>query len=78
MSNIKENDDDDDYVPLIGKTIKIDDHNYSTTLIIPPKFAKALGIENSKVSMAVLEDCDGDKHLLVTKYHREIILEQKT
>jgi hypothetical protein len=74
MSNIKENDDDDDYVPFIGKTIKIDDGNNSKDLIIPKDFAKELDIENSKVSMTVLDDCDGDKHLLVTKFHKEIVI----
>jgi hypothetical protein len=59
MSNIEENDDDGDSVILIGKTIKTDDDNNSTTLIIPKGFAKALGIENSKALMLLLDGFDG-------------------
>ena len=60
MSNIKENDGNN--VMLIGKTIKdIDDD--STSLIIPIEFAKALGIENSKVSMSLLDDFSDCRYL---------------
>ncbi len=75
MDNIEENDNEIDSVIFIGKTIKINDDNYSTSLIIPKEISEELDIENSKVLMSVLEDCDGDKHLLVTKYHREIIID---
>jgi hypothetical protein len=74
MSNIEEYDVDDVSVALIGKTLMNDDDN-STSLVIPKEFAKELGIENAKVSMCLLDDCDGDKHLLVTKYHREIVID---
>ena len=72
MSNIKENDGDS--VLMIGKTNKNDDDN-TTYLVIPNEFAKALDIENSRVSMSLLDDCDGDRHLLVTKYNKEIVIE---
>jgi hypothetical protein len=75
MGNIEENGVNGDRIPMIGKTVKIEDVNNSTALIIPKEFAKALGIENSRVSMTVLDDCDGDKHLLVTKFHKEIVIE---
>jgi hypothetical protein len=74
MSNAEESDIDEG-IPLIGKTIKIDDENISTALIIPKEFAKELGIENSKVSMSLLDDFSGNRHLLVTKYHDEIVID---
>jgi len=58
---------------LIGRTITNDENN-STILIIPNEFAKALGIENSKVKMSLLYNFDGGKHLLVTKFHKEIVI----
>ncbi len=72
MGNVVENERHD--TRLIGKTIRDTDNN-STALIIPKEFAKEMGIENSKVSMTVLSDCDGDKHLLVTKFCKEIVIE---
>ncbi|MDN5868535.1 MAG: hypothetical protein L0H55_14215 [Candidatus Nitrosocosmicus sp.] len=69
------NDDDKNIrdVTLIGKTIRsIDDD--STALVIPHKFAKELDIENSKVSMSLIKDLDGNKHLLVSKAYMEIVL----
>lgn len=75
MYIVEENDDEINNVTLIGKTIKMDDGNNSTALIIHKELSKALDIENSNVFMSMLEDCDGDKHLLVTKYHREIIID---
>lgn len=72
MGNIIENDSNG--TRLIGKTI-IDNDNNSIALIIPSEFAKELGIESSMVSMSLLKDFDGNKHLLVSKYHREITIE---
>ena len=72
MSNTKENYGDN--VKLIGKTIRDDDSN-STALIIPKEFAKALDIENSKVSILLLNDFSGNRHLVVSKYHHEIVIE---
>jgi hypothetical protein len=60
---------------LIGKTIKIDDGNNSTALIIPKEFAKALGIENSKVSMSLLDDFSGNRCLIVSKHYNEIVID---
>ena len=61
--------------PILGKTIQdINDGNY-TALIIPKEFAKELKIENSKVSMSLIKDLDGNKHLLVSKAYVEIVLE---
>ncbi len=73
MGNTEENDGNGYSGKLVGKTIRDNDNN-STVLIIPEKFAKALGIENSKVSLSLLGDCDGDKLLLITKIHKEIII----
>lgn len=69
MDNKKENDSS----MSIGRTIKDNDNN-STALIIPEEFAKALGIENSKVLMSLLGDFDGNKHLVVSKYYKEIVM----
>lgn len=71
MGNVVEN--DLDRTRLIGKTIRDIDNN-STALIIPKEFAKELDIKNSKVSMSLLDDFGGNKHLVVTKYHKEIVL----
>ncbi|MBA3977734.1 MAG: hypothetical protein H0X50_06035, partial [Nitrosopumilus sp.] len=49
MDNIEENDNEIDSVIFIGKTIKINDDNYSTSLIIPKEISEELDIENSKV-----------------------------
>ncbi len=49
-------------VELIEKAIR-DNNSNSTALIIPREFAKALGIENSKVSILLLKD----GFLLITK-----------
>ena len=59
---------------LIGKIVR-DNDNDCIALIIPKEFVKQLGIENSKVSMSLLDDFDGDKYLIVTKYHNEIVME---
>ncbi|MEJ7642736.1 MAG: hypothetical protein WKF36_11190 [Candidatus Nitrosocosmicus sp.] len=59
---------------LIGKTIR-DNDNSSTVLIIPKEFAKELGIENSKVSMSLLDDFQGNRHLIVTKFYKDIVIE---
>jgi hypothetical protein len=61
-------------VESIGKTIRDKDNNYKA-LIISKEFAKALGIENSKVSMTLLNDIGGNKHLLVTKFQKEIVID---
>ncbi len=74
MSNIEENDDDDTNVILIGKTIR-DNEDNSTALIIPKEFTRALDIENSKVSISLLDDFHGNRHLIVTKYNKEIVIE---
>ncbi len=72
MSNIIENDRCD--TRLIEKTIRNID-NSSTALIIPKEFAKELDIENSKVMMYLLKDFDGNKHLVVSKYYNEIVID---
>jgi hypothetical protein len=48
-----------------------DNDNNSTALTIPKEISLQLDIEKSKVSMSVLEDCDVDRHLLVTKHYRD-------
>ena len=63
------------YAPIIGKTIQDINEGNTTALVIPKEFAKELQIENSKVSMSLIEDMDGNKHLLVSKAYIEIILE---
>jgi hypothetical protein len=60
---------------LIEKTIDICDDNYPTYSILTNEFAKKLGIEHFGASMSSLDDCDGNKHLLVTKFHREIAID---
>ncbi len=69
MSNIEYNDG----ASLTGRTFRNDDK--STLLAIPNELAKSLQIENSKVSMLLSYDFDGNKHLLVTKFHNEIVIE---
>lgn len=71
MSNTKENDAEG--IPRIGKTIR-DIENNSTALIIPNEFAKGIDIENSKVSMFLLDDFQGNKHLIVSKHYKEIVI----
>ena len=73
MGNIEENGENVDSVTLIGKTIKDNDNN-STALVISSEFAKELDMENSKVSMSLLYDSDGNRYLLVTKYYKEIVV----
>ncbi len=60
--------------PIVGKTIQ-DINGKITALIIPKEFAKELNIQNSKVSMSLIKDLDGNKHLLVSKAYVEIVLE---
>jgi hypothetical protein len=63
----------DEGVTIIGRTYRNDD--MSTILIIPTELAKQLQIENSKVSMSLLDGFGGIKHLLVSKSQREITIE---
>ncbi len=73
MSNVVEN---DIYkTRLLGKTIR-DIDNSSTALVIPMEFAKELDIENTNVTIFMLNDFDGNKHLVVSKYHNEIVIDQ--
>ncbi len=69
MSNIK----NDDGPALIGRTYRND--NKSTLLVIPADLAKILQIENSKVSMSLLNDFHGNKHLMVSKHYDEIVID---
>lgn len=62
-------------VSIIGKTIQDIYDGNSTALVIPKVFAKELQIENSRVSMSLIKDFDGNKHLLVSKAYTEIVLE---
>ena len=71
MSNIEN--DDDNNVTFIGRTLQNENDN-STSLIIPLESAKELGIEDSKVSICLLYDYEGNKHLLISKFHREILI----
>ncbi len=73
MSNIEENDYGDSILS-IGKTIR-DKENNSIALIIPNELAKELDIENSKVSMFLLDDFSGNWHLIITKYYNEIVID---
>ncbi len=70
MGNVVENDCHD--TRLIGKPIRDIDNN-STALIIPKKFAKELDIENSKVSMSLLDDFSGNRYLIISKFHKEFV-----
>lgn len=63
------------YAPIIGKTIQDINDGNSTALVIPEEFAKELNIENSKVSMTLIKDLDGNKHLLVSKAYIEIVID---
>lgn len=57
---------------LIGRTYSNPDN--SLTLTIPKEFAKGSGIENSKVTMFLLDDFEGNRHLVVSKFHKEIVI----
>ena len=70
MNNIKDNCSSN--VTVIGRTYRGDE---STLLVIPNELAKNLQIENSKVSLLLLNDFDGNKHLVVTKFQKEIVIE---
>ncbi len=59
---------------LIGRTCR-NDLDSSISLDIPKEFAEQLKIGNSKVSMSLLNDFDGNKHLVVTKYYNEIVID---
>lgn len=61
--------------PIIVKTIQDINDGNSTALVIPNEFARELQIENSKVSMSLIKDVEGKKHLLVSKAYVEIVLE---
>ena len=71
MSNIEN--DDDNNVTFIGRTLQNENDNY-TGLTIPLELAKELDIENSKVTISSLYDYEGSKHLLISKFHREIVI----
>ncbi len=71
MSNIEN--DDDNNVTFIGRTLQNENDN-STSLIIPLESAKELDIEGSKVSISLIYDYEGNKHLLISKFHREILI----
>ncbi len=61
--------------PILGKTIQDIDNGNSTALVIPEEFAKELQIENSRVAISMIKDLDGNKHILISKLHREILIE---
>jgi hypothetical protein len=60
---------------IAGRTIQDINEGNSTALVIPKEFARELQIENSKVSMSLIKDLSGNKHLLVSKAYVEIVLE---
>jgi hypothetical protein len=64
---------DDDDVMSIGRTYRKNDK--STILVIPNELAKRLQIENSMVSMYLLDDYDDNKHLVVSKNYKEIVID---
>ncbi len=70
VSNIEDNCSSN--VTVIGRTYGGDE---STILLIPTELAKNLQIESSKVSLSLLNDLDGNKHLLVTKFQKEIVID---
>jgi hypothetical protein len=76
MSNVKRNGS----VILYGRTYRSDsdddndDGGDAITLTIPKEIAKELDIENCKVSITVLQNFNGRKHLLVSKYYNEIVV----
>ncbi|MGD9534518.1 MAG: hypothetical protein AB7V56_12215 [Candidatus Nitrosocosmicus sp.] len=61
--------------PITGKTIQDINDGNSTALVISKEFAKELQIENSNMSMSLIQDMDGNKHLLVPKAYVVIVLE---
>lgn len=61
--------------PITGKTIRDINDGNSTALVIPKEFARELNIENSKVSMSLIKDLDGNKYLQVSKAYIEIVLD---
>lgn len=61
--------------PIIGKTIRDINDGNSTALVLPNEFVQELEIENSRVAISVIKDIDGNKHILISKLHREILLE---
>jgi hypothetical protein len=61
-------------VTMTGRTYRNDDGN-STNLNIPIELAKELNIENSCVSISLLENHNGNKFLLLSKLYREIIID---
>ena len=71
MSNIEYDDDGD---AIIGRTYR-NEYDNSIKLTISTEFAKELDMENSKVSMSIINGFDGSRHLLVSKYCREIVIE---
>jgi hypothetical protein len=66
----------EDNMPLVlySRTYSSDSDNDATVLTVPKEFAKELDIENCKISITVLHDFKGRKYLLVSKYHKEIII----
>lgn len=71
MGNIENNSDCS--VTRISMTLLNNEHN-STSLEIPIEFAKELNIENSKVLISIVNDVDGSRHLMITKFQREILM----
>lgn len=62
-----------DSITVLGKTYRrIEDS--SIYLIIPDQFAKELSIENSQVLISLLYDYKGNRNLLVSKFHKEIVI----
>ena len=72
MSNIENTDDTDS--TFIGRTHK-NENDISTSLTIPLELARELDIENSRVSMSLIHDYEGNKNLLISKFYREIVLD---
>ena len=64
---------DDDTATFIGRTLQNENDN-STGLIIPLELSKELYIENSKVLISILCDYEGNKYLLISKFHREVLI----
>lgn len=62
-----------DYITILGKTHRniVDDSIY---LEIPAQFANELKIENSRVYISLLYDNEGNRNLLISKFHREIVI----
>jgi hypothetical protein len=64
---------DDVTATFIERTLQNENDN-STSLTIPIELSKELDIENSKVLISLIYDYEGNKHLLISKYHREILI----